>query len=218
MSGPKKLTKRSGRLGSTKKSDEKHTVEARVNIAVKNLLQNWGPEKINLGKVKAAAKISGVNSEEILNELKRIEEAIFQINPSASKYEIVEVQNTKVYKCKDNQDNLLSYFFVCQGNGFQGLIKIAVSVTPEWNNVVGIRILEQTETPGLGAKITDTDFINRFSYLALVENQAISCLKKKAKKENSQVLAITGATISSKSVVNIINDEISVLRYLVSER
>ena len=71
--------------------------------------------------------------------------------------------------------------------------------------VRGMEILESRETPGLGDKIyKDADFVSNFSAL-LIEPEIVA-VKKNTKTQPNEIDAITGATISSKAVVRIINE------------
>jgi electron transport complex protein RnfG len=66
------------------------------------------------------------------------------------------------------------------------------------NNLKGLKIISQQETPGLGTEIETEDFINRF-----IGKKAPFAVKK---VENAtKIDALTGATISSKAVCNAIN-------------
>ncbi|MFC1771137.1 FMN-binding protein [Candidatus Margulisiibacteriota bacterium] len=150
------------------------------------------------------------------NEKAKIREALYEINPETKTYKVINVGADEVYKCYNKGNSLIAYFFLAEGNGFQAPIKIAMSVKPDFKNIIGIRVLEQTETPGLGAKITEMDFVNKFVGLKLFENLLIKCKKEKAQKNKSEIKAITGATISSKACVSIINDKIALLRYLIN--
>jgi electron transport complex protein RnfG len=67
-------------------------------------------------------------------------------------------------------------------------------------------VLEQLETPGLGAEIDGEKFVSQFRGLAT--RPPISYVKGKAPEKDNEVQAITGATISSKAVVDIINKTI----------
>ena len=70
--------------------------------------------------------------------------------------------------------------------------------------MVGMEILQSRETPGLGDKIyKDADFVANFS--ALSADPQIVTVKKGTRSAANEVDAITGATISSKAVVQIIN-------------
>ena len=78
--------------------------------------------------------------------------------------------------------------------------------------VVGFYVLESKETPGLGYKIEkDPNFLENFKALDVSLAEDFSALKnkvvpvKQGKKENAwEVDCITGATISSKAIGNII--------------
>ena len=87
--------------------------------------------------------------------------------------------------------------------------------------ILKIKFLQQAETPGLGTKIENdptnkTDafwFHKQFENLPLTD--AITVVKGKAPdKDKSQIQAITGATISSKAVTDIINAAITTNRAL----
>ena len=66
-----------------------------------------------------------------------------------------------------------------------------------------MEVLESRETPGLGDKIIkDADFVGAFRDLAV--EPAIVAVKSGRSRDN-EVDAISGATISSKAVVKIIN-------------
>ena len=68
-----------------------------------------------------------------------------------------------------------------------------------------MEILESRETPGLGDKIyKDADFVAEFSALS-VEPEIVAVKKGTATLDN-HVDAITGATISAKAGVRIINE------------
>ena len=68
-----------------------------------------------------------------------------------------------------------------------------------------MEILESRETPGLGDKIyKDMAFVGNFTELSI--DPTIVVVKKNTRSQPNEVDAITGATISSKAVVRIINE------------
>ncbi|MEW8139698.1 MAG: FMN-binding protein, partial [Candidatus Thiodiazotropha endolucinida] len=90
------------------------------------------------------------------------------------------------------------------GPGFQDTIRLLYGYQPKQRKVVGMEILESRETPGLGDKIyKDAEFVSNFDALS-VEPEIVT-VKRGAKAAPNEVDAITGATISSKAVVRIIN-------------
>ena len=91
------------------------------------------------------------------------------------------------------------------GPGFQDTIAILYGYKPGEKIVVGMEVLESRETPGLGDKIyKDAVFVAGFSALSV--EPEIFAVKKGTKSQPNEIDAITGATISSKAVVRIINE------------
>ena len=85
----------------------------------------------------------------------------------------------------------VGYAFMTDGKGYGG--KIGILVGLETNRALrGIRVIAHQETPGLGAKITDTGFLDQFA--GLVPAQLALA------RDGGAVDAITGATISSRAV------------------
>ena len=108
-----------------------------------------------------------------------------------------------VYAGYDAAGTLLGFAIPAQGAGFQDTIKLIYGYDAQKKRVVGMEVLESRETPGLGDKIIkDTHFVENFRDLA-VEPEIV--LVKETPDRNNQVDAISGATISSRAVVKIIN-------------
>jgi len=100
---------------------------------------------------------------------------------------------------------LVGYAIPGAGPGFQDIIRLLYGYLPEERRVVGMEILESRETPGLGDKIyKDAAFVANFDALSV--DPEIMAVKKGKKTSDNEVDAITGATISSKAVVRIINE------------
>ena len=108
-----------------------------------------------------------------------------------------------VYAGYDDAGDLLGYAIVAEGPGFQDAIKLIYGFDPARGRVVGMRVLESRETPGLGDKIAkDEAFLDSFRDLAIVpEIVAV----KKGRQGDNEFDAISGATISSVAVARIIN-------------
>lgn len=87
----------------------------------------------------------------------------------------------------------VGYAFMTDGRGYGGKIGILVGLEVD-RTVRGIRIISHQETPGLGAKITQLDFLDQYAGLSTSE-LAI-------RRDGGAVDAITGATISSRAVAD----------------
>lgn len=149
-------------------------------------------------------KICEVKIEE--NRNKEIETAIFNVLPDACKYEKKEINNTIIYIGKSKTDEKLGYSWLIKGNGFQGAIVMVIGISSNLEKIVGIQILEQVETPGLGAKIAENWFQDQFKNLS-IPNLVLE--KNVTPEQTEKIAAITGATISSQSVVTLIKQSLS---------
>lgn len=151
------------------------------------------------------------------NKARELREAVFKVLPGVSAMqplvyrdgELVVSEPDKdepvVYGGYDDNGEFVGYAMPGAGPGFQDTIALLYGYKPAENLVVGMEILESRETPGLGDKIyKDMDFVDEF-YALTIEPQIVA-VKKGTKTADNQVDSITGATISSKAVVRIINE------------
>jgi electron transport complex protein RnfG len=107
--------------------------------------------------------------------------------------------------CFDESGNKIGYAMAHREAGFQDFIKLIFGYDVKTKRLLGMEILESKETPGLGDKIyLDLEFVGEFDG---VEAPLVGVKKGKG-KETSDVEMITGATISSKAVIRIINHAI----------
>ncbi len=99
---------------------------------------------------------------------------------------------------------LVGYAIPGAGAGFQDTISVLYGYLPDQRKVVGMEVLQSRETPGLGDKIyKDLEFVANFDDLSV--DPQIVAVKKGQKAAPNEIDAITGATISSKAIVKIIN-------------
>ncbi|MDP3939059.1 MAG: FMN-binding protein, partial [Deltaproteobacteria bacterium] len=98
----------------------------------------------------------------------------------------------------------LGYAVVAQAPGFADMVRIIIGYDPATRTLLGMKVLESKETPGLGDRIEkDAHFVGQFEGV----HTPLEAVKPGAGKGGpSEVDLITGATISSKVVVRIIND------------
>lgn len=89
--------------------------------------------------------------------------------------------------------------------GYQDVVRLIFGYDPREDRVMGMTVLESKETPGLGAKITsDSSFISEFEGIRPPLEGV-----KEGGDGPGQVDMITGATISSETVIEIINEQLS---------
>ncbi len=85
--------------------------------------------------------------------------------------------------------------------GFQDVIRILFGFDPASRTTLGLTILSSLETPGLGDKIEDERWRDQFRS----RKTPLVRVKQGASKQPDEVDTITGATISSRTVIEAIN-------------
>ncbi len=149
------------------------------------------------------------------NKAEALRKAIFNVLPGTTSFKTFELKDgqlTEVEKPEGEviflglNDGLESTGFAISDKeaGFQDLVGVIYGYNPETKMIVGYEVLDCKETPGLGDKIfKDLAFVENFK--ALVVDPEIVLVKKGEKKNPNEVDAITGATISSRTVVKLLN-------------
>src|SRR5210317_950599 len=152
------------------------------------------------------------------NKARELRAAVFKVLPGVAQMQPLVYRDSKlvvveaadkdepvIYGGYDDQGDFVGYAMPAAGPGFQDTIAILYGYKPVEKIVVGMEVLESRETPGLGDKIyKDAVFVAGFS--ALFVEPEIIAVKKGTKSQPNEIDAITGATISSKAVVRIINE------------
>ncbi|WMW25892.1 Rnf electron transport complex subunit RnfG [Methanolobus sediminis] len=105
------------------------------------------------------------------------------------------------YRALDSSGSIIGYAFFQTQTGAQGMIVVAGAVDSTFSYVFGMDVLSHSETPGLGAKIVNDDFQSQFIDVPLA-SLSLS-------KDGGAIDAITGATISSRAVVDALNTKIT---------
>lgn len=159
-----------------------------------SLVNNW-----------AAPKIA-------INQKAETERAIYLVHLDGKRYEEIKNAGFEVYKVFNEADSSVGYSLVYSGNGFQGKIKLMIGLSDDISKITSIEVLEQSETPGLGTKILEPSYKDQYN--GLVTTPAIKLVKGLEPSNPNEVQSITGATISSRAVVTIVNDGVAKLRAL----
>jgi len=145
------------------------------------------------------------------NRRRATNESVKTVVPGTLKVESERRGDILLYKGIGSGDKLRGYAFSTEFSGFQGKITIMIGVDPGFEKITGLDILENIETPGLGNKIVAKSW--REGFVGLSATQEMSLVKNQtADKGKNEVEAITGATISSKAIVDGANAELARVR------
>ncbi len=119
-------------------------------------------------------------------------------------------ESVKFYRSKTSGD----VAFEISGTGVQGPIHGTIALSPNLEQISGLSIVRQEETPGLGGRIVETDFLNRFKGKIITNGLAILSPGKAV--ADNEVDGITGATLTCNALEELLNSEIK--RYVVMFR
>lgn len=109
----------------------------------------------------------------------------------------------EVYKgLKGNE--IIGYTIKTSPKGYGGDIEVTTGITTD-GLISGVSLGTMNETPGLGAKAKDDTFINQYNEKT-TENH-IAVIKNGTPSDN-EIIAISGATITSVAVTNGINTSV----------
>ncbi len=151
------------------------------------------------------------------NKARELRQAVFKVLPDVSNMQKLHYSDNKlvvvesdgmddemIFAGYDNKGQFIGYAIQGKGPGFQDTIHVLFGYIAAESIMTGMEILDSRETPGLGDKIfKDMHFVGEFISHAM--NKPIKAVKKGTKTHDYEIDAITGATISSKAVVRIMN-------------
>lgn len=127
------------------------------------------------------------------------------------------------YEGMDKEKKVVGYAFIGEAKGYSSTIKVVVGIDQK-GRITGIKIVEQKETPGLGTKAVEVPVARTFWEAILgrggseepgrprFEEQFTGKMLKNLKvvtgKTDTEIQALTGATITSKAVTKAVRDSI----------
>jgi len=131
----------------------------------------------------------------------------FDLDPNVAGLEIPGKKGkpltTDVYRALDAQGKTLGFAFIAIGPGFADKIKIVIAVDETFSKFFGFKVLASNETPGFGDKIKGDFYGKQYQgapmgrlELVKVGDDAVI---------DAQIVAISGATVSSEAVLGIFN-------------
>jgi electron transport complex protein RnfG len=149
------------------------------------------------------------------NKLRDALDQVPRLVPGATGGRAETIGELTVYRATDEQDRPVGWVIPARGQGFADVIELLVGVDESVQQVTGLYILKQLETPGLGDNITAEKWRNQFRGRKTGEDLLVT---KAAPTRDREIQGVTGATISSVSVVGIVNSAVTKLRAALADR
>ncbi len=118
-----------------------------------------------------------------------------------------EIDGEIIYTFKEDGE-VLGYAFPAAGPGLWGTINSYVGISSDYSKILGLEFISQDETPGLGGRITEAWYKEQFRGIDLTNAVGDNYVIYKP-TTGGNVDAIAGATLTSKSVSNLVNEDMS---------
>jgi Na+-transporting NADH:ubiquinone oxidoreductase subunit C len=135
------------------------------------------------------------------------------LNALDIEYDVESVEQTFLNNVKTVEKNDTTYFISAngdyalpyEGSGLWGPITGILAMGPDLISIAGITIMHQEETPGLGSRIAEVPYLEAF--VGKRFSPALELVQPGKGGGNTQIDSISGATMSSKAFVLILNAE-----------
>jgi electron transport complex protein RnfG len=150
----------------------------------------------------------------------QLQKAVYEVLPGVERYNTFylvdkalsislpegakESEFKRIYVGYDSSDQVSGVAISRGESGFQDVVQVIFGFDPATGKLTGMKVLDSKETPGLGDKIfKDMAFVEQF--FAGPETPLVGVKIGAGKGRPNEIDTITGATISSKVVIDIIN-------------
>ena len=131
--------------------------------------------------------------------------AVFESAKSFSDEKNVTVNEKEYvyYDALDEKGNVMGYVFSVTVKSYGGDLSAMIGISSETDKITGVEITAISDTPGLGMKVDSEDFLSQ--YIDRSGNIGVN----KNEKTDTEIQAVSGATISSKAVTEAVNQAFS---------
>jgi electron transport complex protein RnfG len=165
-----------------------------VNQHTKPIIDEYKAEQLRIAVYEVLPGVERYNTYYL------VDEALSLTLPEGAK----ESEYKRVYVGYDTSDEIRGVAISRGESGFQDVVQIIFGFDPANGKLIGMKVLDSKETPGLGDKIfKDQVFVDQF--FAGPETPLVGVKIGAGKGNPNEIDTITGATISSKVVIDIIN-------------
>ncbi len=152
------------------------------------------------------------------NEINKRNRLVSALLPEAKDFilldEQVEIQslrgkkeNVEIYRAVSDANECVGWSFEAAGSGFADKIKLVIALDKNFEKIAGFDVLLSNETPGFGDQIKYEIYRDQFKGAPAGELKLVAIGERG--KIDSEIVAISGATISSEAVVEIVSNSIT---------
>jgi len=117
-----------------------------------------------------------------------LQNALIEVFPNGEKFNLMGENGYEVIIGNEVKGHIV----ISEAQGYSSVLKVMVGMDLN-NQITGMRVIEQAETPGLGDNLKKAYFYSQFNGLRKEE--------VKFTREGGKIDSITGATISTRAVI-----------------
>jgi Na+-transporting NADH:ubiquinone oxidoreductase subunit NqrC len=121
-----------------------------------------------------------------------------------------EIDGKTIYKAEDG-----SIAFEFNGAGSQGAMRGVMALSSNLEEIKGLAIIQQSETPGLGSRVLESAYLANFQDKKVVPRLEI--VAAGTASADNEVDAITGATLTCVALEKIINENAKEAKALIGQ-
>ncbi len=118
-----------------------------------------------------------------------------------------KIEKVEIYKAMSGADECVGWSFEAVGSGFADKIKLVIALDKNFEKIAGFDVLLSNETPGFGDQIKYDYYRDQFKGAPAGELKLVTIGERS--KIDSEIVAISGATISSEAVVEIVSNSVT---------
>ena len=152
------------------------------------------------------------------NKKAEVDQAVAEVVPGTVETKTIKIDgfdDGEVFKCLGSGGKLVGWALKGRGGGFIDKITLVAGVNADATEIIGIKVTEHMETPGLGTKIEDPAWSGQ--YEGKDATKPLEVVKRDVVEGSNEIKAITGATWSSKYVTAIVNQLMTDVRPKLKE-
>ncbi len=132
-------------------------------------------------------------------------------NLVASADEFIEIEGQTDWYEAVKEGQIIAYVVPSESKGYAGSVKLLVAVKPDLT-IMNYVIVESKETPGLGDKAAQEPFIGQFPGKKIENLEVV-----KDPSDTEHILAISGATITSRAVTDAVKKALVEMQEFLQE-
>ena len=159
--------------------------------------------RIEQNKIDRLNRLMGV----LISKAENFEPTLQDVSIDLGKGKTVK---SNIYKAFDGDGSCIGFCFNAQGPGFADKIELVIAIDARFETIFGYSVLASNETPGFGDQIDNDEYRNQFDS---VPAKTLNLSKRgPIDKVDDEIIAISGATVSSEAVVKIFNNYIDQIK------